>query len=443
MDLSSALQYGSARGFPPLHSLLRQLISVQHPGIPYRGGPEVIIDGGSADGLSKVFELLFNHWDGELQDVASREGLLVDEFVYGPPVALAENKNINVVPVAMDAQGLLAHGPGGLEEVLENWDDSRGKRPHVLYTIPTGQNPTSGVMSLSRRRDVYKLCSRFDVVVVEDDPYFHLYYPTPDATGPFDLPSTGHAFLDELVPSFIRIDEEGRVIRLDSFSKSIAPGCRLGWITASPAVCDRLFAIVDDTTQQPSGFAQVVVARLLSEPVVGGGGDNRPSWGLDGWVCWLQGLRSTYRRRMIKMATVLEGGKLAHSAGGDETAMFEFCWPTGGMFLWVEVKIENHALALAVDAKRLMRALWLKCIHPPYLVLTVAGENFAATEKVRNERGHKFLRFCFAAVEEDELGAKSRSFVDACRDFWSIRNMEDIEDIFRDEESYSAQIPTA
>lgn len=51
-------------------------------------------------------------------------------------MALAENKNVNVVPVAMDGEGMLTHGPGGLSDILEDWDHSRGKRPHVLHTIP-------------------------------------------------------------------------------------------------------------------------------------------------------------------------------------------------------------------------------------------------------------------------------------------------------------------
>ncbi|KAL5866314.1 hypothetical protein ACKVWC_011506 [Pyricularia oryzae] len=251
----------------------------------------------------------------------------------------------------MDGEGMLTHGPGGLSDILEDWDHSRGKRPHVLHTIPTGQNRTSGVLSLSRRREIYKL----------------------SGGETFDGASFPYGLFNELVPSFLRLDTEGRVIRLDSFSKSIAPGCRLGWIMASPTVCQHLFSIVDDTTQQPSGFVQVVIARLLSEPDGddANGSSSRTSWGFQSWVGWLQGLRSAYRRRMVKMATVLERGKHVATAsttngGGEENkvGMFDFRWPMGGMFLWVEVKIENHPLAVSVDLRRLMRDLWIKCIRP-------------------------------------------------------------------------------
>ncbi|KAF4333866.1 aromatic amino acid aminotransferase [Fusarium beomiforme] len=279
INLSSALQYGSAQGYPPLYTLLKKLVrEVHHPNIPYPGGADIILDSGSSDGLNKVFELLFNPWDQDLDDVRNREGLLVEDFVYGPPLNQVRPKNLNIVSISMDHEGLLAHGQGSLFEVLKNWDPAKGKRPHVLYTIPTGQNPTSGVLSFTRRKEIYDICSRFDVVIVEDDPYWNLYYPSapvmsrryrgtsPSSNFPED-PShnycteslkgrpTGYKFLDELIPSFLSFDTDGRVIRLDSFSKSIAPGCRLGWITAQPAVCEQVFKITDDTTQQPSGFA--------------------------------------------------------------------------------------------------------------------------------------------------------------------------------------------
>ncbi|KPM38666.1 hypothetical protein AK830_g7899 [Neonectria ditissima] len=284
IDLATALQYGGALGYPPLYSWLRMLTnSVYHPNIPYEDGADIIISGGSADGLSKVFELLFNPWDEDLNDVRDRQGLLVEEFVYGPPIAQVKPKNVNIVPVKMDGAGMLAYGNGSLYEILQNWDPSKGSRPHVVYLIPTGQNPTSGVLSLPRRRELYEVCCQFDLVLIEDDPYWNLYYPSTQSSPAkdrgssafADFPthpnhnyctrdlkgkSTGYQFLDELVPSFLSIDKDGRVIRLDSFSKTIAPGCRLGWITAQPDICEQLFRITDGTTQQTSGFVQAIVA---------------------------------------------------------------------------------------------------------------------------------------------------------------------------------------
>ncbi|KAF9769326.1 hypothetical protein IL306_013270 [Fusarium sp. DS 682] len=349
----------------------------------------------------------------------------------------------------MDHEGLLAYGEGSLSDVLQNWDPAKGKRPHVLYTIPTGQNPTSGVLSFTRRKEIYDICSRFDVVIVEDDPYWNLYYPSariissryrgpsPSSNFPEDPShnycteslkgrSTGYEFLDELIPSFLSLDRDGRVIRLDSFSKSIAPGCRLGWITAQPAVCEQLFKITDDTTQQPSGFAQAIIAQIIGEP-----DSNKESlWGPDGWVRWLQGLRYIYQRRMEKMATVLEENKVSGS-GADKVKMFDFQWPMGGMFLWVEINISTHSLASQVGPRRLVRALWVHCTRHPYLILTVPGQDFAATDMVKTSRGFLFFRFCFAAVEEDVLQEKTKSFTDACRDFWMIGTVEEMDEILQ------------
>lgn len=137
VDLDSSLQYGSAQGYPPLYAWLRKLVNtVYHPNIPYEGQADVMINGGAADGLSKIFELLFNNWDEDLKNVHDREGLLVEEFVYGPPIAQIKPKGINVVPVKMDAEGMLAHGDGSLSYVLQTWNSALGKRPHVVYIIP-------------------------------------------------------------------------------------------------------------------------------------------------------------------------------------------------------------------------------------------------------------------------------------------------------------------
>lgn len=119
-----------------------------------------------------------------------------------------------------------------------------------------GHNPTSGILSVERRKEIYAIASKYDVIIVEDDPYWYLQYPSavveeaksrglevsPSAARPTYKPtkSSGYQFLDSLTPSFLSIDTDGRVIRLDTFSKTIAPGCRMGWITAQPAIIERL-----------------------------------------------------------------------------------------------------------------------------------------------------------------------------------------------------------
>jgi DNA-binding transcriptional MocR family regulator len=235
--------------------------------VPYQGGPEVILTCGSTDGFSKAVEMIVEPWLPGRDPVEERPGMLCEVFVYMNGPSTVKPKGVQIVPVEIDEEGMLAYGPGGLKEVLENWDPRQGRRPHVMYTVPTGHNPTSGILSPQRRRNIYDLCCQYDIIIVEDDPYWHLQYPSaaageaksrefgtlPSGTKPSEpTKSSGYEFLDSLVPSYLSMDNEGRVIRLDTFSKTIAPGCRLGWITAQPRLTERLLRyVLDPPNPQP------------------------------------------------------------------------------------------------------------------------------------------------------------------------------------------------
>ena len=106
-----------------------------HPNIPYKGGAEIILTCGSTDGFAKTIEALSNPWVAERDWVRDREGLLCEEFAYMNAIQTARPRGLNIVPVGIDDQGMRAAGKGGLEDVLENWDTSKGKRPHLLYTV--------------------------------------------------------------------------------------------------------------------------------------------------------------------------------------------------------------------------------------------------------------------------------------------------------------------
>lgn len=136
IDLNTALQYGTAQGYPPLYSFLRQFTrETLYPNWAYKGGPEVILTCGSTDGFAKSIECLTNIWDEERDWIREREGLLCEEFAYMNALQTARPRGLNVTPVAIDDEGMVAKGKGGLEDVLENWDFNKGKRPHVMYTV--------------------------------------------------------------------------------------------------------------------------------------------------------------------------------------------------------------------------------------------------------------------------------------------------------------------
>ncbi|KAI9783383.1 MAG: hypothetical protein M1839_003918 [Geoglossum umbratile] len=463
IDLKTALQYGTAQGYPPLYTFLRQFARENmHPNIPYENGPEIVLTCGSTDGFNKSIETLCNEWSAERQPLCEREGLLVEEFCYMNAVQCASPRGLHIVPIGMDDEGMRAFGPGGLLDVLSNWDKSKGKQPHLMYTVTIGQNPTSCTLSLQRRKELYKICQTFDIIIVEDDPYWYLQFPSvigPDiAQRYFPEPlldtaktgrSSGFDFLDSLVPSYLSIDDDGRVVRLDTFSKTIAPGCRLGWITAQPALIDRILRITEVSTQQPSGFVQSIVAEHLIGPYDlhdggRGGGKDGKGWAVEGWVRWLAGLRGTYERRMKKMCGILEGGKYVLestefcSKGNTTTEswniinkvqMYSFIWPRGGMFVWVKINLSTHPLYAKIEPTKLSHALWLHLTTKPHLVLVAPGTLFSATLEIAERRGFEFYRLCFAAVEDDEVESASRRFVEGINSFWAKDDLDEMKKV--------------
>jgi DNA-binding transcriptional MocR family regulator len=248
------------------------------------------------------------------------------------------------------------------------------------------------------------------------------------------------------VPSYLSVDTDGRVVRLDTFSKTVAPGCRLGWITAQPAIIERILRITESSTQQPSGFVQAMIAELIMGPQSKtdggrGGTKNGSGWKVDGWVRWLEGLRGVYERRMNRMASILEEGKyhLKQStpikkddddwAVVTKTQMYDFDWPRGGMFIWLKLTLESHPLWGKVEPEKLAKALWIYLTTKPFLVLATPGATFSPTDELRDAVGWSYFRLCFAAVSEDEIDASSHRFVAGVNSFWRIKKVEELEGI--------------
>ena len=380
-----------------------------------------------------------------------------------------------------------------------------------------GQNPTSGLLSVERRKAIYAICVKYDVLIVEDDPYWYLQYPSATSAEQqnYNIPnSSGYKFLDSLVPSYLSVDYEGRVVRLDTFSKTVAPGCRLGWITAQPALIEKILMYTQTSTQQPSGFVQSMIAQLVMGPDgslppaerTGFFGSSSASkqqqqkgWKVDGWVRWLEGLRGNYERRMQTMCHILDEGKylvktgrrpsleghladlnLSSTNGADDpdadadsewrmitrsSPLYTFLWPRGGMFIWLQMEFSSHPLAarrpfgtgrdltkraypagasastlalapsnhMYVSKARLLphptlaKALWVFLTHKPHLVLVSPGAMFSASPEIARERGWRFFRICFAAVDEEEIEGIARRFVGAVHRFWAIRDADTLE----------------
>jgi len=136
IDVTSALQYGQAQGYPALQSFITQMVKENiHPNIPYAGGPDVILTCGSTDGFSKSLQAFNNEWAEGVNPIEEKEGLLCEKYAYMNAIQAARPRGMNIVPIEIDDEGMLPTGKGGLEDVLENWDPKTGKRPHIMYTV--------------------------------------------------------------------------------------------------------------------------------------------------------------------------------------------------------------------------------------------------------------------------------------------------------------------
>ena len=415
-SISTALQYTMADGYPPLLSWVRTFalshLHAAHGGIPY-SSPTIILTCGNTDGLNKVFETLLQENDT----------LLVENFTFIPAVSAATPRGAVAVGVPIDEEGITVAGPGGLRDVLGNWARTRlgraGRRkPRVLYTIPTGQNPTGITTSLSRKREVYKICEEEDVIIVEDDPYWHLYYVQGNNT------DGREGFLKSLVPSYVTLDTSGRVLRLDTFSKTIAPGCRLGWITGQPVLLERLLRTTEAGSAAPSGFSQALVAELVLK-----------HWGpgVDGFVEYCRSLRDRYREKRDTVVAVLKEGEYLAQVDGDDwdddavvinkAKVMTFTIPSAGMFIWVKVLFHTHPLYNRPFSKAYLAGkLFEYWVGPAYenLVLVGPGKLFC----VEDEDGDDFVRLSFALLPVQELRVAAMALVTGVRRFWGLRREE-------------------
>ena len=274
-DISTAFNYGQGSGSAQLLRFITEHTEIVH-NPPYRDW-YCTMTIGSTSALDMALRMFAQRGDI----------VLAEEYTFSAAVETAAPMGVRMVGIAMDDQGLLADS---LDDTLSNWDEAArgGKKPFLLYTVPTGQNPTGATQSEERRRAVYKVAQKHDLIILEDEPYYFLQmepYAGPDAPEA-EAPKTHEEFIKALVPSFLSLDVDGRVLRMDSFSKVIAPGSRIGWLTASQQIVDRYGKHADVSTQGPSGISQLVLFKLLDE-----------HWGHTGYLDWLIHIRMEYTRR--------------------------------------------------------------------------------------------------------------------------------------------------
>ncbi|XP_038610845.1 kynurenine/alpha-aminoadipate aminotransferase, mitochondrial-like [Tachyglossus aculeatus] len=174
--MKRALQYSASSGVPELLSWLKTFqTNLHHPPTtqygPDQGQMEICVTTGSQEGLSKVFEMLVN----------PRDNILLDAPAYSGTLAALRLLGCNIINVPSDHHGII---PDALRATLSKWrpEDGRksnSKNPKFLYPVPNGGNPTGTSLPVERKREIYELARKHDILIIEDDPYYFLQFSKP------------------------------------------------------------------------------------------------------------------------------------------------------------------------------------------------------------------------------------------------------------------------
>jgi 2-aminoadipate transaminase len=251
------------------------------------------------------------------------------------------------VPVPTDGQGLI---PETLPELI------RQHRPKFLYTIPNFQNPTGVTLAAERREKLARIAVEHGLIVVEDDPYGKLRYRGADV-----LPVK-------------HWDGTGCIIYASTFSKTIAPGLRLGWVVAPSEVLNRLLILKQASDLHTSSFDQRVAYAFLTQ---------------NDQVAHLERIRNAYGERF---------GVMNEALRAEMPSGYTWTQPDGGMFLWVTGPQDLDGLKL------LSRAIEHK-------VAFVPGRDFFP-----GDGGKNYLRLNFSNSSPERIREGVRRLGALCRE---------------------------
>jgi 2-aminoadipate transaminase len=334
---AAALQYSATEGYEPLRELIANNMS--RYGIKAKV-ENVLITSGSQQALDLIGKLFINAGDRVLVEAPTYLGALQAFNVYG-----AEYESVPI-----DENGLRTDL---LEEPLRSG-------PKFMYVLPNFQNPAGTTLSEARRHELVLLADRFGIPIVEDDPYGQLRYE------------------GEHLPPLVVLDREnlrrdngysiGNVIYLSTFSKTLAPGLRLGWIVAPPEVISKLVQLKQGADLHTSTFTQFVSYEVARDGF------------LDQHV---KLIRKIYRERRDVMLQALQ-----------EFFPPAVTWthPQGGLFLWV-------TLPEGLDIKAILKSALEQN------VAFVPGDSFYANDGREGSR-HMRLNFSNAAPEQIREGIR-------------------------------------
>lgn len=280
-----ALQYGMTEGYTPLRELLARRLTAA--GV--RTSPDnILITSGSQQGLDLLGKVLLNPGDRLLVEAPTYMGALQAFNPYEPAY----------VTIRSDQDGL----------VVDELETALQAGPKCVYVLPSFQNPAGVTLTLERRRRLIELAERYEVAIIEDDPYSQLRFEGEDLPSLLSL-EFARRQSDEQENQFY----QGNVILLNTFSKVLTPGLRVAWIVAPAEVIRKLTLAKQGTDLHTATFNQMIAYELAR----------------DGFLeQHVPLLRKLYRERRDAMLAAL-----------DEYFPDTVSWtrPQGGLFLWVTV----------------------------------------------------------------------------------------------------------
>ncbi|MDF2533285.1 MAG: PLP-dependent aminotransferase family protein [Clostridia bacterium] len=318
----AALQYSTTEGYLPLREKIAQ--RMKKVDVECQAN-DILVTSGSQQGLEFSGRIFINEGDVVICESPSYLGALNAFKAYLP----------KFVEISMDDNGMIIEE---LERALEQNPNAK-----FIYTIPDFQNPSGRTMSLERRKRLLELAYKYNVPVVEDNPYGEL------------------RFEGEMLPAIKSFDTKGLVIHLGTFSKTFCPGLRLGWVVASPEILSKYIVSKQGADLQCSTIAQREVNKFLE------------MYDLDAHI---ENLIKVYRKRRDLMIETMEK---------EFPPGVSFTRPAGGLFTWVT--FPAHLDAAEVMKKSLEER-----------VAFVPGQSFFPNGQFKNHG-----RFNYSNMPEDKI----------------------------------------
>jgi DNA-binding transcriptional MocR family regulator len=326
-DPAGTFSYGTAIGYPPLRSWIAEKQELP---------PEqVIVTNGSMQADAFLFEHLVE--EGDL--------VVVEAPTYDRTLLSLRKRGAEILAIPLEEDGI---DVSALASALE-----AGARPKLAHIIPTFQNPAGYTLSLDKRRRLIQLAEQYDFVIFEDDPYIEL------------------RFQGERLPTMLSLDSSEHVVYASSFSKTVCPGIRVGYLAGAAETITAIQKIATETYISPSMVSESIVNEFCRSGAI----DQS-----------IETVKAALQERVGRLSAALER----------ELPDARFTPPEGGYFLWVD-------LPESVDVDALFAAAQDRG------VVFVKGTDFLL------QGGQNSLRLAYSGVTPDEIDEGVKRLAEAYR----------------------------